>query len=217
MDRTNKMNWSQYNTGQVKLTQGLGKYIKQYGENTRFQRYLEVGTWNGRGSTMCFAAGFENRKDSPVLKSLETNEIMFLEASNVWKPYPNIHILHSRILSNIPAVNTIHTSINEEWHSGDITAFNTASYFDVQAFLPEVVCLDGGEYITYFEYLEVKDICKVFLLDDTAVAKCKRIVEELRKDPSWKCVAGNDQERNGWAVFERLEPIDVLSCKDKMP
>jgi hypothetical protein len=100
-------------------------------------------------------------------------------------------------------IGTIHSQVEYQWHKDDVDNFKTASYFDVKNFKPEVVMLDGGEYMTYFEYLKLKDIAKVFLLDDTSVAKCKRIVEELSNDPSWDLIAGNQYERNGWHVYEK--------------
>ena len=196
------------NTGQVKLTHTLGLLAKKYAEDTRFSRYLEIGTWNGGGSTVCFGMGLSTRKDNPVFISLESNISRVNEAKLLWKNISNVEILHARILddSSIPTfemVETIHSEVEYEWHKDDIYNFKTASYFDVNSFNPEVVMLDGGEYMTYFEYLKLKDIAKVFLLDDTAVAKCKRIVEELSNDQSWDLKAGNPYERNGWHVFEK--------------
>ena len=43
----------------------------------------------------------------------------------------------------------------------------------------------------------------VYILDDTMVSKCRRIVEWFSQRPEWKCIASGT-DRNGWAVFERL-------------
>lgn len=197
------------NTGQVRLNQGLGMYIKKYSEDTRFKRYLEIGTWNGRGSTVCFAAGFKNRHDEPILHSLEIHPELVKEATTLWESVPSIRIRYGRILSDekIPTfevVSRIHSNIRNDWHSEDLKNFRNSPFINIGRFNPEVVLLDGGEYITYFEYLEVKDTARVLMLDDTAVAKCKRIVEELNSNPQWKCIAGSFTERNGWHVFERV-------------
>jgi hypothetical protein len=69
---------------------------------------------------------------------------------------------------------------------------------------PEVVLLDGGEYMTFFEFLKVKEFCKVLILDDTNVKKCKQIVEILSQENSgWKLIDYSYYERNGWHVFEK--------------
>jgi len=200
--------WLSMNTGQIKLNTSIGLWAQKYAEDIRFSRYLEIGTWNGGGSTVCFGRGISNRQDNPLFISLETSIEKLNEAKTLWRDIPYVEILHSRILDDneIPTfeiISKIHSNINNEWHNYDINNFKTAGYFDVNKFNPEVVMLDGGEYITYFEYLKLKDIVKVFLLDDTAVAKCNRIVQELSNNSEWRLVAGNVQERNGWHVFEK--------------
>ena len=202
------LNWKSMNTGQIKLNQSIGLWAQKYAEDTRFSRYLEIGTWNGGGSTVCFGAGISNRIDNPIFISLETSLEKINEAKTLWKNIPYVKILHERILedNSIPTfemIKTIHSSVQDVWHKHDIDNFKTAGYFDVVQFNPEVVMLDGGEYMTYFEYIKLKDIVKVFLLDDTNVAKCKRIVEELSNNSEWRLVAGNVQERNGWHIFEK--------------
>lgn len=202
------VDWHSMNTGQVKLTHTLGLLAKKYAEDIRFSRYLEIGTWNGGGSTVCFGMGLSSRKDNPVFISLESNIVKVDEAMLLWKDIPYIQIKHGRILDDIgiptfEMIGTVHSKIEYDWHKDDIINFKSAAYFDALKFNPEVVMLDGGEYMTYFEYLKLKDIAKVFLLDDTSVAKCKRIVEELSSNPEWSLVAGNPYERNGWHVFEK--------------
>lgn len=205
------MKWEEINSGQVRLQHGLGPYIQKYAADSRFTRYLEIGTWNGRGSTVCFAAGFQGRQDNPILQSLEIHPTRVLEASMLWESTPSIRILHGRILPDdktptFEIISRVHSNIHLDWHSEDLEYFRRSPYINISKFNPEVVLLDGGEYITYFEYLEVKDIARVMILDDTAVAKCKRIVEELNANPEWTCVAGTFTERNGWHVFERVSP-----------
>lgn len=197
------MNWAQENTGQIKIYQRLGYWIQMYAKNTSFERYLEIGSWNGRGSTICFAAGLQDR--DPVtftFHSLEINPARVLESQQFWNPFPYVHIGYGRILNELPNIRSIHSDIVDDWRLDDETHFNVAPFIDMSTFAPEVVLLDGGEYLTYFEYKYLKPYAKVFLLDDTNVAKCKRIVEELQADNEWVLVeSGND--RNGWAVFQR--------------
>lgn len=192
------------NTGQIKLHQKLGKWIETYAKDENYHRYLEIGSWNGRGSTVCFASGFENRKLDFEFNSFEINPERLAESKNVWYTRPHIQIRYGRILPELPDVRSIHKNVVEEWQSDDEKHFKNAPFFDVSVYKPEVVLLDGGEYLTYFEYKLLKQYTKVFLLDDTDVAKCKQIVEELSADENWKCVdIGHD--RNGWAVFQTVQ------------
>ena len=70
----------------------------------------------------------------------------------------------------------------------------------------DVVLLDGGEFTTWYEYLAIKDRCKILALDDTNVAKCRRIVEDLKAQPGrWKIVLNEPHERNGNVVAVRID------------
>jgi hypothetical protein len=196
------------NTGQIQLSSTFGQWIASYARDPRFTRYLEVGTWNGRGSTCCIYEGFRNRTDSPHLLSYEIHRPRYEEAASAWAGVPSIEVVHARILedSKCPTaeeVSAVHPSYTRAWHMDDIRWFWSCRYRDPGS--PEVVLLDGGEYLTYFEYQTLKSLpsIRVFLLDDTAVAKCKAIHDELISDPAWVCTAGSSADRNGWAVFER--------------
>ena len=35
------------NDGQIKYDSEMGKMIEKYSQDSRFSRYLEIGTWNG--------------------------------------------------------------------------------------------------------------------------------------------------------------------------
>lgn len=196
------------NTGQVKLEHELGRYIATYASDERFHNYLEIGTWNGRGSTYCFHYGFKRRSSPYSMQSYETSLARVKEARDVWKDVPSIEIIHGRVLESheCPTYEDLlrlFPRMNESWHAEDIMNFHSCIY--VAANAPEVVLLDGAEYLTYFEFQKLKTMpsIRVFLLDDTNADKCRQIKRELERDTLWGLVAsGND--RNGWAVFERL-------------
>ena len=68
----------------------------------------------------------------------------------------------------------------------------------------DMVLLDGGEFTTWYEYLELKDRCTVLALDDTNVSKCRRIVEDLKAQPErWEILLDNTTERNGTVIAHR--------------
>lgn len=196
------------NTGQIRLTQELGQWISRYAADERFSRYLEIGTWNGRGSTCCFYDGFTKRTTPHLLESYETSLERFQEARALWESVPNIKIIRGRVLAHhecptIEVARSIFPNMNPVWHAEDITNFWKTGL--VLPNSPEVVLLDGGEYLTYFEFesLKLMDSIRVFMLDDTCVDKCRVVRAYLDTHPEWRCVAqGND--RNGWAVFEKI-------------
>jgi hypothetical protein len=195
------------NTGQIKIDSSLGRWIAKYAADSRFSRYLEIGTWNGQGSTCCFYEGFKNRSDTFALQSYEIAKDRVIAAARVWNGYSPIQIIHGRMLEDwkcptIDAVRAVHPSINHEWHAQDIRNFWSCPYVPMND--PQVIVLDGAEYLTWFEFEKMISTtnASVYLLDDTRSAKCPKIIEWFAAHPEWKCVAGNDTERNGWAVYE---------------
>jgi hypothetical protein len=195
------------NTGQVKLTQELGKWISRYSADERFTRYLEIGTWNGQGSTCCFYDGFARRSSPYTLQSYEISAERVEQARGVWKDVPDIRILHGRVLQDhecpvFDKVKELFPTMTVAWHAEDIRNFWSCPYVPMES--PEVVLLDGAEYLTQFEFEAIKslDSTRVFLLDDVYTDKCPRVFEELSTNPDWACVA-KGTERNGWAVFEK--------------
>lgn len=202
---TNYTMWQAHNIGQIKLDQKLGMWIEKYAKDTTFSRYLEIGSWNGRGSTICFAKGFSQRNLGVIeFHSLEINKDRVEESQSFWKTIPHIQIVHGRILPELPDITHVHTDVVKEWQLDDEHHFESAPFVDASDYNAEVVLLDGSEYLTYFEYKLLKDTTKVFLLDDTNVVKCRKIFEELLADPNWKLIdSGND--RNGWAVFQTTQ------------
>jgi hypothetical protein len=53
-DAKNFQYHSQLNVGQVDPNNTLGTFLTSVAEDTRFKTFLEIGTWNGQGSTRCF-------------------------------------------------------------------------------------------------------------------------------------------------------------------
>jgi len=195
------------NTGQIKVNSPFGQWIAKYAADPKFSRYLEIGTWNGQGSTCCFYEGFKTRTDTFALQSYEIAKDRFIEATKVWNGYSPIQIIHGRILKNSQCptwdqVQKIHPFINLLWHTEDIKHFWNCSYVPMND--PQVILLDGAEYLTWFEFEQMITTTNatVYLLDDTQTSKCPKILEWFAGHPEWKRVAGSDTERNGWAVYE---------------
>jgi hypothetical protein len=108
--------------------------------------------------------------------------------------------------NEFPSFQTVYVkfpNLSREWHQEDSQNFWSTPY--VPPNNPEVVILDGGEYLSYFEFQKLIGISsiKVFLLDDTEAAKNNEVKNFLASSPEWKFVDGTPYERNGWAIFEK--------------
>jgi hypothetical protein len=200
--------------GQITLDSIIGKHLYHYAKSTKYNSYLEIGTWNGLGSTKCFVEGFNNRQDSLyTFYSLECNTDKYLVAKDLYKNMENIHILNEVLLNNMPAdIYNIFPELLENkdynyWNNIDFRNMENKNLFLNRQNLPEVfdiILLDGGEFITWYEYNLIKDKCKILILDDTNTSKCKKIKEEIIKNKDvWKIII-NSNERNGILIAERI-------------
>lgn len=192
------------NEGQIKYNQEIGQFIIDLFKDHTIKNVLEIGTWNGRGSTICFYLGMLlNNRTDVMIESLEINLDKFNEACNFWNPFPRIKIRFGSILHNIDVdeIYKIFPNLNKTWLEIDL------GNNKISPFLPmnesyDVVLLDGGEYTTIFEYRLLKKRTKIFILDDTNVDKCKLIQDELIKDNNWECLLMSN-ERNGVSAFKK--------------
>lgn len=208
-DKNNYEDLTNKNHGQI-CNDSFASEIEKYASNPNYKTFLEVGTWNGLGSTKAFSDGLSKR-DNYVFYSLECNSDKCVQASNLYKDNPNIKILNEVIWNKepdnffeiFPQCKT--NPMYEHWHKVDMINMNKCNLFLDRTDIPsmfDVILLDGGEFTTYHEFQILKNKCKILMLDDIECDKCKYIVQELLSDPSWKIVK-QDNIRNGYVIAER--------------
>ncbi len=206
------------NVGQITKDSKMGQYLIDAARNSELSTFLEVGTWNGLGSTRCIVDGLKQRPsyDKPfVFYSLECNTDKCKMAQEMYKHIPNVHILNEVFLNNMPSdIYTIFPELAESpqfqyWNSVDFANMKDKPLFLNRPDLPaifDLVLLDGGEFTTWYEYLAIKDRCKILALDDTNVTKCQRIVADLKAQPSrWQIILEDIYARNGNVVARRID------------
>jgi hypothetical protein len=76
------------------------------------------------------------------------------------------------------------------------------SKFSINAF--DFVIIDGGEFTGSAEFAYCHD-SKYVALDDTNSFKTWEVRNQLFLNPSYKLIDENENERNGWAIFERVK------------
>jgi hypothetical protein len=200
-----------HNIGQI-CNDPFSNEIVKYASDVKYKTFLEIGTWNGLGSTKAFSNGFMNRKDDYIFYSLECNKDKCDEAANLYTNNNKIHILNEVIWNKEPSdFYTIFPQcrMNEmykHWNEVDMINMKMCNLFLDRPNLPDlfdVVLLDGGEFTTYYEFQLLKDRCKILMLDDINVDKCKLIVKEIENDSSWKIIK-KENIRNGFLIAEKI-------------
>lgn len=204
--------------GQIQRTTELGKRIYELAKQKNGPTdWLEIGSWNGLGTTLCIADGFVERMDENTkLISLEIDPKMYNIASKNLlnhKSFNKIEFVLNKLSSqrmNIKfptpseltkdELNSPHYIIHYE--SEKWLWENSSGY--IPSFSPQVVVLDGGEYSGYNDWLHLdKSRLEWIFLDDTNVLKNKLVKSELLSDSKWECTYEND-ERNGVAIFKSI-------------
>lgn len=215
--------------GQINKGSFIGEKIYQLSQIKEFKNFVEIGTWNGQGSTKCFMAALLFRSDDSCLYSLETNRYFYELATKYWKSIMStlkgrsiLRLVYGRIvevddlitLEEMMSDNRFVNSGQLRWRKEDVN-----NYRDSPNILPElpdiidVLLLDGGEFSTYAEFQKLRKRTKVVLLDDTMSLKCEKIRNELIQDKEWQVIYDLPEERNGICIACKSEIFNFLSSK----
>jgi len=209
-DKQNYCNHVENGLGQI-CNDDFSNEITKYASDLKYKTFLEIGTWNGLGSTKAFANGFKNRQDDYIFYSLECNKDKSMFAQHLYTDNPKIHILNEVIWNKEPSdfyqifPQCLSNNMYKHWNLIDLINMKKCKVFLDRPNLPEifdVILLDGGEFTTYYEFQLLKNRCKILMLDDINVDKCKLIVEEIKADKSWK-ILKNNNVRNGFLIAEK--------------
>ncbi len=195
--------------GQINLDSEAGGWIAKICAREDIKTIVEIGTWNGFGSTKCAYQSIVGT--DKTLLSLESDKGLFDGAKEVYKDAPEVSIVHGHISEKLIHPNTLRpeyfTDYSQEektrWYERDLANINSSA--NVLDQLPEKIdflILDGGEFSSWYEFVLLKDRFKVIFLDDTRPPCIKNhlVREFLLK--SARLLVDNQEDRNGFSVFE---------------
>lgn len=193
-------------SGQINRGSVFGEIIYEYASNVKYKKFLEIGTWNGQGSTKCFIDGLLNRDDDYSFISIEASRNFYEIACYHNSEFlsEKIKIFHGRITEIDELIHSDITGYKKQWLDDDIANYNTCpNIFDEIKQQYDVVLLDGGEFSTFAEFTKLKDLTTILMLDDIKELKNTAVVNSLNSDGEWKIIIESD-DRNGFAVYEKL-------------
>ena len=207
-------------SGQINRRTALGEAIFNIASNTSYKSYLEIGTWNGQGSTKCFLDGLLPRDDEWSFYSLESDPSFYNQAINFWSDVeknPKVNLLLGRIIDEdeLIDINNLKKQdpVKKEypiWKQNDLNNYQQVE--NIAHLLPEffdVILLDGGEFSTLAEFHKLKNKCSIFILDDTNELKTKECQLLLEASPDWAVCERDDYDRHGYSIYKKIsnEPI----------
>ena len=173
--------------GQIQLQHEIGKWIYLLAALRENQIFVDIGCWNGRGSTRILYLGnkAKAKKDWKII-ALEINEKKFLRAKKEYSSTPNIKIFHGRIIDQQDLDNSDLSEDEKLWFEQDVTNMKKVpNLFNDMPSAIDVLILDGGEFSTYSEYLLLFKRSKWIVLDDTNTRKNTKVRKHLFANP-WR-------------------------------
>jgi hypothetical protein len=167
---------------------------------------VEIGTWNGLGSTKMILRGLKKRKlDKIQVIGFETNKRMYGVAKRNLKRHDLYQLVWGSIIQEGELDMTNLSETESNWIKTDLEDMRKAPY--VFKKVPEnidLLILDGGEFSTYAEFQKLNSrVSGWIILDDTNSRKCARILREVPAEGTWNVIFQSD-ERNGTAVLRKI-------------
>lgn len=212
-----KRTFIQCANGQINPQSAVGSYLMKLVEVNHLRTVVDIGTWNGMGSTRCFLLSLqgEDKKNTEFISlevNFEKNQIAKENLKELLND-DNKKLVWGSVLrpNDIKRLNDVFPEllINSEfnrWHTIDVENLQSCPYVIDQ--IPEeidLVLFDGGEFTTYYEFLKLLPRCKRFIaMDDVNVCKCMKMRSLLLSHPDWKEIAFIPQN-NGFSIFERVQ------------
>lgn len=195
--------------GQISPKNEVGRWIYTLSSLEEVGSIVEIGTWNGRGSSKMIAQGVRAKlRLNPGLAELirvtgfEVNYGMFKKSNAYLSKYPFFKVVYGSVIAR-EELDSFELSEEETgWFQQDFQSMAIAPL--VEEFIPQsidLLILDGGEFSTYAEFKKLAPLVKKWIiLDDTFTRKCSRVLDEIRSNSKFEIVS-ESRERNGTAVI----------------
>lgn len=208
--------------GQINIGSKAGDIISNICKRDDVINIVEIGTWNGMGSTLCVIKGIIESGIRKNSTSIELDRDMYNEAIiNLGDNIKYVNLLNGAIISIDDANwfdhSIVYKIINDGYDQMGISAEHSRIWYkkdmdnlrsstNVIDKLPKKIdflILDGGEYTTYPEWVKLKDRTKIVALDDSNIFKCRRVRDEIISSGEYKIIYDDLYYRNGFSVFEK--------------
>lgn len=167
-------------------------------------RIVEIGTWRGLGSTYCLYCGM--RRPEQRLWTVELCRKQWLEAQSYYDD-GRIAFLNGTLVlpGETPPFEHPDPAFRQYY---DIEVAINATALCVLDQLPDAIDLlliDGGSWSGGVEFAKLEPRARVIALDDTNPARDIKNCRNREKllAAHWRVLHDRQEDRNGWAIFER--------------
>jgi hypothetical protein len=198
-----------FRSGQIRKDHEVGKWIEFLSSLSGVDTIVEIGTWNGAGSSMAIARGVVSRprkdRDHVKVVGYEINPVMAKNARRRLARFSFFDVVFGSLVSiddldrsNLTQTEELWLKQDEAWILGAPNVVNS---------LPknlDLLILDGGEFSTLAEFKLIKErVSNWIILDDTNTRKCAEILKIIKSGNEFYLIY-ESEERNGTAIFKRV-------------
>lgn len=194
--------------GQINPDMAFGALIKKIAGEPDVKSIVDIGAWNGLGTTRCLMEGIKDRTDAHVY-SYENKKDFWQVAARNWQGNDKVSVIYGRLTDRLMTPEEITTHRHfanvkdhyDLWYADDVKCFKDSPLVAPPGTIDFVV-IDGGEFSTQGDWEVVSKYEPKYIgLDDTQVIKCSDIEAELDNNPKYEKI-GSGKDRNGWALFK---------------
>lgn len=212
--------------GQMGLSGRIGATLNDLARRPEVEKALEIGTYNGEGSTYCIADGLS--RSTGRLCSIEADRQLYEHAQAFFTGTGlpvELHYGLTLALEDyapyehfVPAIEqtsyeVVAPGTHREWYEHELELARSAERTNVLDDLLsrdhwyDMVLLDGGEYSAEAEFHRLEPHVRNYVvLDDTNPRRSIKNAanrEWLLWSPDWDVVIDEPDDRCGWCVGKR--------------
>lgn len=197
-------------TGQINRGSKLGEHIYELSKRNDVKFILDIGTWNGLGSTKCILDAVKKSNIIKYVWSLECNKIKHEEAKiNLGLIPPTFKLIHGSLINykELENIKKTHELFGDEpkWIEEDIAWIRNTPLFEEIPENIDLCIIDGGEFSGNIEFFKLKDRCKYIVLDDTRSRKNKESRQYIVDHPEdFEMIDDNINDRNGYLICKNI-------------
>jgi hypothetical protein len=199
--------------GQINRGSNLGETIYNIAKQDSVQTIVEIGTWNGAGSTKCIREAVLDKARPCKVLSIEAWKSMYdVAIQNNQPAIVGFEIVHGRIVELSDLNWFDHSTLSEDekrWLADDIANYNQCP--NVMDKIPakiDLLILDGGEFSSHEEFHKLIDRSNFVILDDTfqGTRKFKAIREMILSNTDrYEIIGDITNDRNGYMVLRNKQ------------
>ena len=199
--------------GQINRGSFLGDFLYEEAQKENNKIFVEIGAWNGQGSTWCILEGLiDSQREDYEFFSLEISVEFYYQALDFLPKAKNFHLLLGKITDEILDIEkqdkswfSVH-DINQQkgWLKYDlINLKNSPNVLDKIPPKIDLLVLDGSEFQGYQEWEILAPRSKIIALDDTNTLKFNKVKNlVLENQQKYDIIKNEENDRQGFLIYK---------------